>query len=110
MGNTRTEFLPGTLDLLVLRTLSLGPSHGWSVAQRIRETSRDTLQVNDGSLYPALQRLERRGLIESEWGTSENNRKAKFYTLTPVGRAELEKESQEWRRFAVAVELVLQMS
>jgi transcriptional regulator len=108
MKNPQADFLQGTLDLLILKTLAQGPNHGWAVAQRIQQVSNDVLQVNQGSLYPALQRLELRGWIESEWRRTENNRRAKYYSLTPVGEAELEKVSRQWRRFAVAVELVLQ--
>ena len=108
MKNPQADFLQGTLDLLILRTLAQGPNHGWAVAQRIQQVSNDVLQVNQGSLYPALQRLELRGWIESEWRKTENNRRAKYYRLTPVGQSELEKVSKQWRRFAVAVELVLQ--
>ena len=108
MTNTQADFLQGTLELLILRTLALGPNHGWAVAQRIQAISNDVLQVNQGSLYPALQRLELRGWIESEWRKTEKNRRARYYNLTPVGEAELEKVSKQWRRFAVAVELVLQ--
>jgi transcriptional regulator len=109
MTSRSGEYFRGVLELLVLRTLGLGPNHGWGVAKRIQETSRDVLQVSEGSLYPALHRLERKGLIESEWGTSQNNRRAKYYRLTPAGEAELERESRQYRRFAVAVELVLQL-
>ena len=107
MTDHRTDMLQGTLDLLILKTLSLEPMHGWGVSWRIRQFSRDVLQVNQGSLYPALHRLEHRGWITSEWGTSENNRRAKFYRLTQAGRHQLEAERDEWRRFAGAVEEVL---
>lgn len=107
MADPQTDLLQGTLDLLILKTLALGPQHGWGVSQRIQQMSRDALQVNQGSLYPALHRLEHRGWITSEWGTSDNNRKAKFYRLTSVGRERLEQESSAWRRFAGAVELIL---
>jgi len=107
MGDTRADMLQGTLDLLVLKTLSLGPMHGWGVSHRIQQFSRDVLQVNQGSLYPALHRLEHRGWITSEWGASENNRRAKFYRLTAAGRRQLDAERKEWRRFAGAVEEVL---
>jgi transcriptional regulator len=107
MAATQADLLQGTLDLLILKTLALGPEHGWGVSQRIQQTSQDVLQVNQGSLYPALHRLEHRGWITSEWGVSENNRKAKFYRLTKVGRAQLGQESDAWRRFAGAVELIL---
>lgn len=108
MNETQADLLQGTLDLLILKTLALGPYHGWGVSQRIQQMSRDALQVNQGSLYPALHRLEQRGWITSEWGTSENNRRAKFYSLTKRGRARLEAERDQWRRFAAAVELILQ--
>ena len=102
-----TELLQGTLDLLVLRTLAAGPMHGWGVSQRIQQLSRDVLQVNQGSLYPALHRLEDQGWIASEWGTSENNRRAKYYQLTAAGRRRLAQETTSWRQFSGAVELVL---
>ena len=100
--------LQGTLDLLILKTLSLGPQHGWGVAQRIQQTSRDLLQVNQGSLYPALHRLEEQGWIESEWGVSDNNRRAKFYRLTAGGQAQLDRETASWSQYAEAVRWVLQ--
>jgi transcriptional regulator len=102
-----TDVLQGTLDLLILKGLSLEPLHGWAVAQRIRELSREALQVNQGSLYPALHRLEYRGWIAAEWGVSENNRKAKYYRLTASGRRQLGRELEQWRRFAQGMELVL---
>ena len=108
MAHAQADLLQGTLDLLILKTLALGPEHGWGVSQRIQQMSKDVLQVNQGSLYPALHRLEHRGWITSEWGISENNRKAKFYRLTRVGRAQLGQESDSWRRFAGAVELILE--
>ena len=108
MTTSNADVLQGTLDLLILKALSLGPMHGWGVAQRIQQFSRDVLQVNQGSLYPALHRLEHRGWIASEWGTSENNRRAKYYRLTDTGRGQLEAERAQWRRFAAAVELVLE--
>jgi transcriptional regulator len=107
MADTRADMLQGTLDLLILETLSFGPMHGWGVSQRIQELSSDVLQVNQGSLYPALHRLEHRGLITAEWGPSENNRRAKFYRLTGTGRRQLVAERADWRRFAQAVEGVL---
>jgi transcriptional regulator len=110
MADTRADMLQGTLDLLILKTLSLGPMHGWGVSQRIQHFSRDVLQVNQGSLYPALHRLEHRGRITSEWGASENNRRAKFYRLTALGRRQLDAEHSEWRRFAKAVEAVLDVA
>ena len=103
-----TDVLQGTLDLLILRTLSLQPMHGWGISQRIQQLSRDVLQVNQGSLYPALHRLEQKGWIDSDWGTSENNRRAKFYRLTTVGERELARELASWERYTGAVRLVLQ--
>ncbi|HXY29924.1 MAG TPA: PadR family transcriptional regulator [Gemmatimonadaceae bacterium] len=103
-----TDLLQGTLDLLILKTLSLEPMHGWGISQRIRAASGAVLQVNQGSLYPALHRLEERGWIDAEWGASENNRRAKFYRLTPVGRRQLGEEAATWRQFTSAVQLVLQ--
>jgi PadR family transcriptional regulator, regulatory protein PadR len=99
--------LQGTLDLLVLKTLAPGAMHGWNVAQRIQFVSRDALQIQQGSLYPALHRLEDAGYIASEWGASENNRRAKYYHLTPLGRKQLQLETESWQRFAEAVGLVL---
>jgi PadR family transcriptional regulator PadR len=108
MSSTTTDLLQGTLDLLILKTLSLGAQHGWGVAQRIQQTSRDLLQINQGSLYPALHRLEEQGWIESEWGVSDNNRRAKFYRLTADGQAQLDRETESWRQYAEAVRWVLQ--
>lgn len=102
------DLLQGTLDLLVLRTLGSGPMHGYSVARLIKERSKQVFLVEEGALYPALHRLERKGWIESEWGVSENNRKAKFYQLTARGRAELRNELAEWSRYTKAVAGVLQ--
>ena len=102
------EILQGTLDLLILKTLALEPMHGWGVAQRIQQVSRETLQVQQGSLYPALYRLERKKWIRAEGGASENNRRAKFYSLTKTGRQQLEKEMVEWERLSSAVALILQ--
>jgi len=99
--------LQGTLDLLVLKTLANGPMHGWNVALRIESVSKDALLINQGSLYPALHRLEDAGYIASEWGTSENNRRAKFYRLTALGKKQLQLETESWQRFADAVSLVL---
>lgn len=107
MSDRRVDLLQGTLDLLILKTLALGPRHGWGVSQRIQEVSRDVLSVNQGALYPALHRLEHRGWIKAEWGTSENNRRAKFYSLTTKGEAQLATERDQWRRFSQAVELIL---
>jgi transcriptional regulator len=99
--------MQGTLDLLVLKALSLAPLHGWGISQRIQQLSRDALQIGQGSLYPALYRLERKGFVKSEWGTTENNREAKYYKLTAAGRRALLDERSEWRRFVDAVDLVL---
>jgi PadR family transcriptional regulator, regulatory protein PadR len=107
MPDSRSELLQGTLDLLILRTLATGPMHGWGLAQRISLRSRDVLTVNQGSLYPALHRLEHRGWIEAEWGVSDNNRQAKFYALTRVGRKQLADETEYWTRFSAAVGQVL---
>jgi len=108
MTKRQLDLLQGTLDLLILKTLALGPHHGWGVSQRIQQRSRDALQVNQGSLYPALHRLEHRGWIAADWGVSENKRRAKFYRLTKRGAAELAREESEWRRFSAAVELILE--
>ena len=104
------DILQGTLDVLILKTLSLRSNHGWGIAQHIQSVSEDVLQVNQGSLYPALYRLERQRLIRSDWGTSENNRKAKFYSLTRTGQRQLESETERWRRFADAVNVVLALA
>ena len=108
MGDEELELLQGTLDVLVLKTLSWGPRHGYAVARWIAETTDDALVVEEGALYTALHRLEKRGLVESEWGLSENNRRAKFYALTPLGRAQLRAETQQWVAYAAAVSRVLQ--
>lgn len=102
-----TELLQGTLDLLILKTLRLGDLHGWGISKRVRQLSNDVLQINQGSLYPALYRLEERGLIEAEWGISAEGRKAKFYRLTQAGREHLTAERASWRAFSGAVEAVL---
>ena len=101
------DLLQGTLNLLILRTLSLGPRHGWGISKRIREVSEEVLSVGQGSLYPALYRLEEQGWIASEWGVSPEGRRAKFYSLTPAGEKRLAAESASWRLFSRAVELVL---
>jgi transcriptional regulator len=101
------DVLRGTLDLLILRTLALEPMHGWGISQRIQQVSRGLLDVNQGSLYPALQRLEQKGWIASDWKTTENNRRAKYYALTSLGRRALGTETDEWRRYVAAVELIL---
>lgn len=102
------DILQGTLDLLILKTVALEPMHGWGIAQRIQQISKDVLQVQQGSLYPALYRLERKRLIKAEWGASENNRRAKYYSLTKAGREQLQKEQAEWERLSSAVALILQ--
>ena len=102
------ELLQGTVDLLILKVLSLEPMHGWAIAQRIRQLSKDVLRVNQGALYPALHRLEHQAWIESAWGASENNRRAKYYSLTKAGRKRLQAEEQSWDRLSAAVEGVLQ--
>jgi transcriptional regulator len=107
-AKANADLLQGTLDLLVLRTLVAGPQHGWGISQRIQQTSEDVFRVNQGSLYPALHRLEDEGWIDSEWGASENNRKAKFYRLTRSGRKRLEEETAIWERLAAAVARVLE--
>ena len=106
--NHAPVFLPGTLDMLVLKTLSRGTMHGYSIAQFIQQASSDVLKVEEGALYPALHRLEVRGLLKAEWGSSDNNRRAKFYRLTALGRRELEQESDYWTRVAGAVTRVMQ--
>ena len=111
MGDTRKapgEFLPGTLDMLSLKAVSRGDMHGYAIAQFIQQASRDVLHVEEGALYPALHRLEVRGLLSASWGTSDNNRRAKYYRLTALGRRELEEETQYWRRVASAVTRVMQ--
>jgi PadR family transcriptional regulator, regulatory protein PadR len=102
-----TDLVQGTLDLLILRTIDLEPMHGWAIAQRIRQVSKDVLQVNQGALYPALHRLERQGWIEAEWGESENNRRAKYYSLTRSGKKYLQDEQANWERLSAAIGLVL---
>ena len=106
--NERADLLQGSLDLLILKTLALQPLHGWGISKRIRQLSDDVLQVNQGSLYPALYRLEDRGLVESEWGVSDEGRRVRVYTLTAAGRKQLSSEQAGWRRFANAMELVLE--
>ncbi len=104
---TSADLLQGTLDLLILKTLALEPMHGWGVALRIQQLSNEVLQIGQGSLYPALHRLEYRGWIQSEWAPSENNRRAKFYSLTTAGRSQLGQELAQWERMASAIGLVL---
>ncbi|HEX7051174.1 MAG TPA: PadR family transcriptional regulator [Longimicrobiales bacterium] len=105
--NTQTDALRGSIDLLILKTLSLGPMHGWGIGQHVQQISDGVLEMNQGSLYPALQRLEKAGLIRSAWGTTENNRRARYYELTAAGRRALGEELERWRRFAAALEAVL---
>lgn len=104
---TNADALRGSLDLLILKTLSLEPTHGWGIGQRVQQMSEGVLEVNQGSLYPALQRLEKDGLISSEWGTTDNNRRARYYELTAAGRRALGRELEDWRRFTAALNAVL---
>ena len=109
MGESRTEVLQGTLDLMVLTTLkALGPIHGYGIARRIEQVSEDLLQMNQGTLYPALLRLEQKGWITSKWGASENNRRAKFYSLTKAGRKQLATETESWERISAVIARLLQ--
>ena len=108
MSKPKSDLLQGTLDLLVLKTLALGPQHGWGIAQRIQQISLDVLQVNQGSLYPALHRLEQQVWVAAEWGTSEHNRQAKFYRLTRTGQKQLTAETENWERLSEAVARILQ--
>ena len=105
-----TDLVQGTLDLLILKTLALEPMHGWGIAQRIRQVSGEVLQVNQGALYPGLHRLEQSGWIKAKWGESDNNRRAKFYSLNPAGRKYLEREQANWQRLSTAIGLVLEAS
>jgi len=105
--DTPSDVLQGTLDLLVLKTLALEPMHGWGIAQRIQQMSRNALDVGQGSVYPALLRLENSAFITSDWGTTENNRRAKYYRLTALGQRQLQRETDSWRKYAAAVELIL---
>jgi transcriptional regulator len=107
MSKAQLDLLQGTLDLLILKTLAVGVMHGWGISQRIQQISDDVLRVNQGSLYPALHRLEAAGWIESEWGASENNRQAKFYQLTRAGQRQLREETAQWERMAGAVARIL---
>jgi len=108
--DNRLDLPQGTLDLLILKSLSLAPQHGWAISERIQQVSRDTLQIPQGSLYPALHRLERRGWISATWGASDNNRRAKYYELTRAGRKQLDAETDAWARLTTAVGLVLRMA
>ena len=109
MTDDRLDLPQGTLDLLILKTLSLGPQHGWAISERLHQVSRTTLQIPQGSLYPALHRLERRGWIAATWGASDNNRRAKYYALTRAGRTQLDAEAHAWRKLTQAVALVMEM-
>lgn len=104
----RIDLPQGTLDLLILRTLALEPQHGWAISERVQQVSSDVLRIQQGSLYPALHRLERRGWIKAKWGTSDNNRRAKYYELTRTGRKQLEAETDSWQRLTAAVAQVLE--
>ncbi|HKA87041.1 MAG TPA: PadR family transcriptional regulator [Haliangiales bacterium] len=104
----RSDLLQGTLDMLVLKTLRRGASHGYDIARWIQRTSDDALQVEEGSLYPALYRMEERGWIRSEWGTTENNRRARYYQLTPKGRRQLEAEAESWQRLSIAIAKIME--
>lgn len=108
MTKQKRELLQGTLDLLILKTLALEPMHGWGISQRIEQISQGVLSVNQGSLYPALHRLEKQGWISSEWGNSENNRQAKYYQLTNLGRNQLATETENWEQVVAAMTLILQ--
>jgi len=107
MHEQRIDLPQGTVDLLILRTLALGPQHGWGISERVQQTSSDQLCIQQGSLYPALHRLERRGWIKSHWGTSENNRRAKYYELSKSGRRQLELETASWKKLTAAMAQVL---
>jgi PadR family transcriptional regulator, regulatory protein PadR len=107
MADTRIELPQGTLDLLILKTIALGPQHGWAISERVQQLSSDALQVKQGSLYPALHRLERRGWIKASWSTTENNRRAKYYELTRRGHKQLEAQEDSWRRLTAAVSQIL---
>src|SRR5579863_2979045 len=107
---SKLDLLQGTLDLLILRTLQTGPLHGWAISERIQQISQDVLRVNQGSLYPAMHRLEHQGWIKAEWGVSELGRRARFYRLTAAGRKQLEREAGNWERLAVAIGRILEMA
>jgi len=108
MTDYKADLLQGTLDMLILKTLALEPMHGYGIAQRIQQISREVFRVNQGSLYPALHRLEKEGLIEAEWGASDNNRRARYYRLTRDGRKRLSAETQNWERLTAAIARILQ--
>lgn len=110
MNQKRIELPQGTLDLLILKTLALEPQHGWAISERLTQVSTDALQVGQGSLYPALHRLERRGWIKAKWGVSDNNRRAKYYDLTRAGRKQLQIDLEDWRRLTAVVGQVLDMA
>ena len=105
-----TDLVQGTVDLLILKTIMPGPMHGWAIAQRIKDISNDVLKLNQNALYPALHRLEEQGWLKSEWGDSENNRRAKYYSLTKAGRKRLDEEVAQWRRLSSAIEVVVSMA
>ena len=107
MSSEKLDLPQGTLDLLILKTLALEPQHGWAISKRVQQVSKDVLRIQQGSLYPALHRLERRGWIKARWGSSENNRRAKYYELTAAGRKQLEREESAWNKLAAAVAQVL---
>jgi PadR family transcriptional regulator, regulatory protein PadR len=107
MSETRIDLPQGTLDLLILKTITLEPLHGWAISERIQQISKEVLQVQQGSLYPALHRLERRGWIKARWGASKNNRRAKYYELTRAGRKQLETEQDSWQKLTTAVAQIL---
>ncbi len=108
MADSRLDLLQGTLDMLLLKALQLEPLHGYAIARRVQQLSEDALRVEEGSLYPALHRIEERGFVESDWGTSENNRRAKYYRLTRAGRKRLETEAGEWKRLSLAITRVME--
>lgn len=110
MAHDQSDLLQGTLELMILKTLSLEPMHGWGIIQRIQHTSRDVFQINQGSLYPALQRMVSRGVVKAEWRVTENNRRARYYMLTAEGKRELSQELAQWKRASTAVNWVLGMS
>ena len=110
MTAKRVDLPQGTLNLLILRTLAVGPEHGWAISERIQQVCGNVLQIQQGSLYPALHRLERRGWIKATWSASENNRRAKYYQLTPAGRRQLQAEESAWKKLAAAVAQVLEMT
>ena len=108
MAKQKSDLLQGTLDMLILKTLALEPMHGWGISQRIQQISNGVLNINQGSLYPALYRLEQQGWISAEWGSSENNRQAKFYALTRTGRKQLTEETENWERLSTAISQILE--